>query len=68
LNATIGPLPVVASGGCFQNALLAERVQAAFAPEQHVLFHRTVPPGDGGIALGQAVVANATTAWPNADC
>ena len=68
LNATVGPLPVVASGGCFQNALLAERVQAAFAPDQHVLFHRNVPPGDGGIALGQAVVANATTARPNADC
>ena len=61
LNATVGPLPVVASGGCFQNALLAERVQAAFAPDQHVLLHRNVPPGDGGIALGQAVVANATT-------
>jgi len=68
LNATVGPLPVVASGGCFQNALLADRVQAAFAPDQQVLFHRTVPPGDGGIALGQAVVANATTTWPNADC
>ena len=60
LNAAIGPLPVVASGGCFQNALLAERVQAAFAPDQHVLLHRAVPPGDGGIALGQAVVANAS--------
>jgi hydrogenase maturation protein HypF len=68
LNATVGPLPVVASGGCFQNALLAERVQTAFAPDQRVLLHRTVPPGDGGIALGQAVVANATTARPNADC
>jgi hydrogenase maturation protein HypF len=68
LNATVGPLPVVASGGCFQNALLAERVQAAFAPDQRVLLHRTVPPGDGGIALGQAVVANATAARPNADC
>jgi hydrogenase maturation protein HypF len=59
LNASVGPLPVVASGGCFQNALLAERVQAAFAPDQHVLLHRAVPPGDGGIALGQAVIANA---------
>jgi len=54
-----GLLPVVASGGCFQNALLAERVAAALAPAHHVPLHRTVPPGDGGIALGQAIVADA---------
>src|SRR5262245_21600171 len=54
-----GPLPIVASGGCFQNALLAERVRAALEPEHEVLFHRVVPPGDGGIPLGQAVIANA---------
>jgi hydrogenase maturation protein HypF len=60
-TASLAPMPVVASGGCFQNALLAERVRAAFAPGQTVLFQRRVPPGDGGIALGQAVVANAMT-------
>jgi len=52
-------MPIVASGGCFQNALLAERVRAMLAPEHDVLFQRIVPPGDGGIALGQAVIANA---------
>jgi hydrogenase maturation protein HypF len=57
--ARSGALPIVASGGCFQNARLAESVQAALAPEHPVLFHRDVPPGDGGIALGQAVVADA---------
>jgi hydrogenase maturation protein HypF len=57
--ADVGPLPVVASGGCFQNARLAETVHTALAPEHDVLFHRTVPPGDGGIALGQAVIADA---------
>jgi hydrogenase maturation protein HypF len=57
--AAFGPLPIVASGGCFQNALLADRLQAALGPEQRVLFHREVPPGDGGLALGQAVIADA---------
>jgi len=56
--ARFGALPVVASGGCFQNARLAESIQAALAPEHPVLFSREVPPGDGGIALGQAIVAD----------
>jgi hydrogenase maturation protein HypF len=54
-----GRLPVVASGGCFQNARLAESVRAALAPDFDVRFHEQVPPGDGGIALGQVVVASA---------
>jgi hydrogenase maturation protein HypF len=54
-----GRLPVVASGGCFQNAWLAEGVRAALMPEFDVFLHRDVPPGDGGIALGQVVIANA---------
>jgi hydrogenase maturation protein HypF len=59
LIAEVGPLPIVASGGCFQNARLAEAVHAALAPAHEVLFHRTIPPGDGGIAVGQAVIADA---------
>jgi len=51
--------PVVLTGGCFQNARLAEGVLAALAPDCNVYLHREVPPGDGGIALGQAVVAAA---------
>jgi hydrogenase maturation protein HypF len=57
--AVHGRLPVVASGGCFQNARLAERVRAALVPEFDVRLHGDVPPGDGGIALGQAVIADA---------
>ncbi len=57
--SSFGRLPVVASGGCFQNARLAESVRAALAPEHDVRLHAVVPPGDGGIALGQAVIADA---------
>lgn len=57
--ARVGRLTVVASGGCFQNTRLAESVRAALAPEFDVRLHEQVPPGDGGIALGQAVIANA---------
>ncbi|HUJ15955.1 MAG TPA: carbamoyltransferase HypF [Thermoanaerobaculia bacterium] len=51
-----GEMPVVLSGGCFQNARLAESVLRGF---HKVYMNREVPPGDGGIALGQAFVANA---------
>ena len=54
-----GRLPVALSGGCFQNARLAESVLGDLSPEFQVYLHRRVPPGDGGIALGQAVVADA---------
>ncbi len=56
--AIVGPLPVVASGGCFQNALLADAVRASLTGFP-LKLHAQVPPGDGGIALGQAVVAHA---------
>jgi hydrogenase maturation protein HypF len=52
-------LPVVLGGGCFQNALLAESFLRDLTPEFDVALPRAVPPGDGGIAFGQAVVANA---------
>ena len=49
---------VVLSGGCFQNKYLTERAirrlrEAGFRP----YWHQRIPPNDGGIALGQAVVA-----------
>ncbi|MCS7304345.1 MAG: Sua5/YciO/YrdC/YwlC family protein [Thermoguttaceae bacterium] len=49
---------VALSGGCFQNALLTQwayqRLQEAGFT---VLVHQQVPPGDGGIALGQILLA-----------
>jgi hydrogenase maturation protein HypF len=54
---------VALSGGCFQNALLTRRLVDGLTGEGfEVLTHRRVPPNDGGIALGQAVVAYALTA------
>jgi hydrogenase maturation protein HypF len=63
-----GNLPVVLTGGCFQNALLAERVlsQVEQADGLRVFLQRRVPPGDGGLALGQAVVAAALARAPGA--
>jgi hydrogenase maturation protein HypF len=54
-----GRLPVVLTGGVFQNPWLTEGLHRALAPRVPVHLHRDVPPGDGGIALGQVVVANA---------
>ena len=54
-----GRRPVVLTGGCFQNALLTEKTLAAIAAGTRVFRHGSVPPGDGGLALGQAVVADA---------
>ena len=51
--AARGRLPVVLTGGCFQNARLAEGSRAALRADRG-LPARGVPPGDGGIALGQA--------------
>jgi hydrogenase maturation protein HypF len=51
---------VALSGGCFQNRLLAERAAEALRRRGfHVLQHRQVPAGDGGIAFGQIVIAAA---------
>jgi hydrogenase maturation protein HypF len=51
-----GDMPVVLGGGCFQNARLAESIINGLP---RVFMNRQIPPGDGGIALGQAFVANA---------
>jgi hydrogenase maturation protein HypF len=61
-----GALPVVLTGGCFQNALLTRRVRGALANHRvlaghPVVVHSQVPAGDGGLALGQAVIADALT-------
>ena len=42
----VGHLPVIASGGCFHNARLAESIVGALDGFD-VWLHRDVPPGDG---------------------
>ena len=59
LWAERGDLPVALTGGVFQNAWLAGGIEAKISNKNKVLRHGEVPPGDGGIALGQALIADA---------
>jgi hydrogenase maturation protein HypF len=55
---------VVLSGGVFQNALLLRLVQRRLADHPITVWtNRAVPPGDGGLALGQAAIAASTIAF-----
>jgi hydrogenase maturation protein HypF len=58
--ARTGVRATVLTGGCLQNARLAEGLLGELSPAFPVYLHGRVPPGDGGIALGQAIVADAT--------
>jgi hydrogenase maturation protein HypF len=53
-----GMLPVALTGGVFQNAIVSTLTRRRLEADGHVvLTHRLVPPNDGGLSLGQAVVA-----------
>ncbi|MCW0213083.1 MAG: carbamoyltransferase HypF [Pseudonocardia sp.] len=57
-RAATGLSTVALSGGAFQNpTLLAGACQALRRNDFTVLRHRVVPPNDGGIALGQLMIA-----------
>jgi hydrogenase maturation protein HypF len=59
ISRDTGISQVALSGGVFQNRLLLRLTKAALEQEGFtVLTHRMVPTSDGGISLGQAVVAN----------
>ena len=51
---------VALSGGVFQNKIILEQVIARLEKDNfNVLTHQNVPANDGGLALGQAVIAAA---------
>jgi len=51
--------PLVLSGGVFQNKLLTETVlQICKEKGIEVLRSQALPPGDGGLAFGQLLIAN----------
>ena len=53
-----GLATVALTGGCYQNTLLLElSLRLLRAQGFEVITHSLVPPNDGGIALGQALVA-----------
>ncbi|MEN2495030.1 MAG: Carbamoyltransferase HypF [Hyphomicrobiaceae bacterium hypho_1] len=49
---------VALSGGCFQNTLLLDLTLKALG-DTPVLIHKKVPTNDGGLAFGQALIAQA---------
>ncbi len=50
---------VALSGGVWQNQILLDLVRDGLETEGFVVyFHKQVPTNDGGLALGQAVIAN----------
>jgi hydrogenase maturation protein HypF len=58
-----GPDRVVLSGGVWQNMFLLQQTIARLeAAGFSVLIHRQVPANDGGLALGQAMIAAAQKA------
>jgi hydrogenase maturation protein HypF len=59
LSAREGIRDVALSGGCFQNVFLLERLDEKLKLEGfNVLKHADVPANDGGISLGQIIVAD----------
>jgi len=56
----VGEPRVALTGGCFQNRLLTTRTARRLREDGFgVLLQRQVPPNDGGISLGQVMVAAA---------
>ena len=57
---------VMLSGGVFLNALLRTEATDRLAREEfRVHRHVRVPPGDGGLCLGQFVIASSRESWDN---
>jgi hydrogenase maturation protein HypF len=58
IGAAAGIARIALSGGVFQNALLLERVEHLLRERDLIVYaNQQVPANDGGISLGQALVA-----------
>ena len=58
IRATTGLQRVVLSGGVFQNRLFSEGLSTHLEQKNFQVFsQRLAPPNDGGLALGQAIIA-----------
>ena len=53
------PRTLALSGGCFQNRILVEGLIHTLGAERRILLHARLPAGDGGLAVGQALAADA---------
>ena len=59
ISGKTGITRVALSGGVFQNRLLLRKAISLLEAEEFKVFtHRQVPCNDGGISLGQAVIAH----------
>jgi hydrogenase maturation protein HypF len=69
IAADAGLTTVALGGGCFQNArLLAGLTRRLAALGLRVLTARRLPPNDGGVSYGQAVIAAARLAAGEVVC
>ncbi len=59
IGASVEINKVCLSGGCFQNIYLLDKTLNGLRRNGFEVFiHEKVPPNDGGISLGQAIIAN----------
>ncbi len=61
-EASGGRARVVLAGGCFGNSILVDALESRLGEDFDVLRALRLPPGDGGLAFGQALVADAQSA------
>ena len=62
-------LPVILSGGVFQNYYLLQKVTDLLSQAGYTVFcHRNVPPNDQGLALGQLAIAQRSEAYHVSCC
>lgn len=65
ISKNFSNIPVIFSGGVFQNRLLCEEIKRIFDAKNITFYmHRFTPPNDGCISFGQAI-ASVYKGWEN---